>query len=596
MNVILEAIKFNHDTDSATGEAFNIRRNETEVVTAPEWRRGISVTAAQSPAAYAIAATRGNVLTIKAQFTGTANGTVRVRAIEARSDHHQVRGCNPIGARLAAFLSVRSARSGNVLGEVKEREIEFDTAGQTGFETFELHHVRIWNTGIKVSNTEWRWQFRARRGDDWTDFALTRHRIYTVLDIPGCPWEQTPHDDGNTQLPWADALEYTCDWADGARSPDDAASLVTQNIYDLGSSGVTYSGSSLYSCPNFNCTQFLDLLGGGTGAGWQMNCSDCATAVSSLANLVGCNLRQLQLGPCSFHTKPIKLLGFPQEMPDEFFGHEVAWKGSVNEDGQLFDACLQVDGDDQPEAPPFVALLPSNIPFGRTGEKHYRFRLSLDLILLPDTLGCRKIGFSVEGDCGQLDPGCLEFLKLRYRYADWSDPPTKKYLLSVDLSLFEQTLRSEWILKQPVQQPKFAGSVKAFQALALFPMDREVLLRLDLVEWKTSQEAREFMLRELGEFRLLSRVKRLTNPPIGDVSFVERGALSVLFARSQFVFLVRSVGRKDMPVTETAMRLDKLLVETSSANATGGNVSDTQVTISKNAVKSSERQDRTEAE
>src|SRR2546429_2901605 len=106
MNVILEAIKFNHDPNSATNDAFNIRRNETDPVDRPEWRRGISVTAAQSPAAYAIRETRGKVITIKAQFTGTANGTMRVRAIEARSDHRRARGCNPIGTLLSAFLPV----------------------------------------------------------------------------------------------------------------------------------------------------------------------------------------------------------------------------------------------------------------------------------------------------------------------------------------------------------------------------------------------------------------------------------------------------------------------------------------------------------
>jgi hypothetical protein len=58
MQVFLEAIKFNHDQSSATGDAFNIRRNDTEQVNVPEWRRGISVKPEDSPAAYAIRETR----------------------------------------------------------------------------------------------------------------------------------------------------------------------------------------------------------------------------------------------------------------------------------------------------------------------------------------------------------------------------------------------------------------------------------------------------------------------------------------------------------------------------------------------------------
>jgi hypothetical protein len=576
MNVTLEAIKFNHVPESATVDAFNIRRNETEPVHVPEWRKGISVKPEDSPAAYAISETRGNTLTIKAKFKSTGPGSpkVQVRAVQAREQLRQSLGCSPIGLVLRAFSTARTAPVGNVLGVVKERQITFNAAGETDFVTFELSGVRLWSVGVSASTTNWRWQFRAKRSDKWTDFALTSHRIYTVLEVPKEPWEQTPWNDTNTQVPWAEAMEFACDWAAGAHDPDDAASWVTQSIHDLGLRGVIYSGSSFYTCPNFNCTQFLALLRGETDAVPMMNCSDCATAVSSFANLVGSNLKQLQLGPSDFLTKPIKLLGFPQESPDDFLGHEVAWKGSVTEDGQLFDACLQVDGDDQPEAAPFVPLLPANIPFGRTGEKHYRFRLSPNLFIKPNTLICRKIGYEVEGDCRQLDVSQLEFLKLRYGYATWNDLAPQADLLSIDYDFLGPRLLPGWTPKLPVQQPRFAGSVKAFQLLWLFPEDKNVLLRLDLVEWKTRHEAREFMLRELGEFHLFRRVKRLSDPSIGDVSFVEAGDVSILFARSQLVFLVRSAGRKPIAVRQIAMTIDKLLVETASAKITKRNDSD----------------------
>jgi len=40
MGVQLEAIKFNHDSASATHDALNVRRNATQFVTVPEWQRG----------------------------------------------------------------------------------------------------------------------------------------------------------------------------------------------------------------------------------------------------------------------------------------------------------------------------------------------------------------------------------------------------------------------------------------------------------------------------------------------------------------------------------------------------------------------------
>lgn len=39
----IEAIKFNHDTNAAVNDALNIRKNATQFVAIPEWRRFVSV-------------------------------------------------------------------------------------------------------------------------------------------------------------------------------------------------------------------------------------------------------------------------------------------------------------------------------------------------------------------------------------------------------------------------------------------------------------------------------------------------------------------------------------------------------------------------
>jgi len=560
-DVILKEIQFNHDRQRATHDAFNIRFNEANAVELPEWRRGITFTAQQSPAAYAIKETRGNTLTIKARFTGTANSTVLVRAVQARPDARQTRGCNPI---VWLWPASSSKQRVNVLGEVREREITFDATGETDLEDFELQNVLIWTAGVSVSTTEWRWQFRATRTDRQTDFAITKHRIYTVLQIPNCPWQQNPSEAEITQLPWAEALEYACNWAAGAHDVDEAAELITRAINDLGLSRVCYSGSPLYSCPNFNCTEFLNLLGGDVGMGPKLNCSDCATAVSSFSNLVGCDLRQLQLGPDEILTNFIKKIGDTREDITEFFEHEVAWDGPVTEQGKIFDACLHLDGDPNPEKRPFVALLPTSIPFGSPSEKQYRFRLSSDVILRPETLACRKIGYSVAGICKRLGPSQVEFLKVRYDFAAWGNlPPPQPSLFaghhSSRVKLSE--IRFEFhdlILRPPIEQPKFAEPVEAFQSLWLARNNRNVVVRIDVFALKTWQAAREFMLRELGEFHQL-QVQRLIEPTIGDVSFIEAQEQSILFGRSELVILVRSVGGESISVRQTANKINQLL-------------------------------------
>ena len=131
----------------------------------------------------------------------------------------------------------------------------------------------------------------------WHHFAITRHRLYFVLNVPTGPWNA---DTGEYPAPWADVLDYACRWAEGATSTDMAAAMITQNVYALGPSIVTYDcpggGSSHYSLGNFDCTAFIERLRGGIGNGIYVNCSDCATIVSTFANAVGCDLWQSRMG------------------------------------------------------------------------------------------------------------------------------------------------------------------------------------------------------------------------------------------------------------------------------------------------------------
>ena len=280
--------------------------------------------------------------------------------------------------------------------------------------------------------------------------------------------------------------------------------LLTRSVYDLGLSHFRYDGSSsFYSCPNFNCTQFLEVLRGGLGAGRLLNCSDCATAVSSFANLLGCDLRQVQLGPCSFTTNPIKLISHKREKREPFGGHEVAWKGNVTDEGRVFDACLQLDGDSKPDQPPFSPLLPTNIRFGSASARDYRFRFSPETFPRPNTLTCRKVGFSVPGDCGYDD--CIPYLKQKLEFDCWRHSETVKAAsdsgeLLLDHRTFAQPKLSQWSLVLPVQRPNLVRTVNALESLWTHATESEILLRVDVFELDSWQEAQDFALMKLGEF------------------------------------------------------------------------------------------------
>lgn len=384
----LEAVKLNHDPNAATHDALNIRRNNGAVVTLPEWQRGVSTKPEDSPAAYSIADTRNHTLTIQARFSCTEHGRKRfeVRAVDPTVDPPLPkgcpRGCLPLWKLLAALIR---NLFGNVLGDVKAKQVTCDH-GQTEWATFVLDNPRLWSVGVGVHTTTWRWQYRAKPSDPWVDFDTSTHRIYVVLELPKDPWKQLPFTTANTQLPWLDVLDYACRWASGRTDRDSAASAVTSAVNDLGPALIEYDcpggGSTHYGWGSFNCTAFLDRLSGGTGNGRYVNCTDCATFVSTFANILGCDLWQSQMG-WDFGLNPIRAIGTgawypgcPGWLLPAFTYHEVAWTGACLESDRLFDACLDVDGDADPTAAPHSALLPTNVIFGMPGSGHYRDRLA----------------------------------------------------------------------------------------------------------------------------------------------------------------------------------------------------------------------------
>jgi len=419
--VQLLAIKFNHDPGSVTNDALNIRKNGGAWVNVPEWQTGVCVNPEDSPAAYAIAPTRGQAITIQASFSADPKiSSAEIRAVDNVVYPPDPGGC--LGVIIGLLRAIIRALFGNVLGEAQARSVLF-VNGLSDFVSFNLIYVTLSQSAVGVHTTEWRWQYRLHPSSKWKDIAVTRHRIYVVLDVPTSPWQQAPYDPSNIQLPWTQVLDHSCIWALGATTVDEAASLVTRGINNLGPSLITYDspggGSSHYSSANynwmtdtfingdFNCTAFLDRLAGGAGNGGYVNCSDCATIVSTFANVLGCDLWQSRMGIAFFHLNDILGIGSavwepPCQGVDGWSGgfgyHEVAWENGCTADDDVFDACLQVDGDADPtDHVSHTPLLPTDLRFGNPGDLQYRDRLTIpadraNCSPRPTTRGRRIVG------------------------------------------------------------------------------------------------------------------------------------------------------------------------------------------------------------
>lgn len=131
-------------------------------------------------------------------------------------------------------------------------------------------------------------------------------------------------------------LDYTCVWAAGKANITDAATAITQKVNSgIGLTYDTARGASKYTSTSgqFLASDFVRYLKGGPSNGNVVNCTDCATIVSSFANLAGCDLTESTMFPPTFTgflCNEIIAIGgsswaYPFPPSNSFSYHEVAW-------------------------------------------------------------------------------------------------------------------------------------------------------------------------------------------------------------------------------------------------------------------------------
>jgi hypothetical protein len=61
---------------------------------------------------------------------------------------------------------------GGYLGPVEERFVSFDSAGNSGYETFKLSNPTFHNRGVSINDLWWRWQWREKPSDAWRELTI----------------------------------------------------------------------------------------------------------------------------------------------------------------------------------------------------------------------------------------------------------------------------------------------------------------------------------------------------------------------------------------------------------------------------------------
>lgn len=370
MNLLVEEIHFNHDPNSANSDGLNIRVNGAGApIVAPEWKHGHN----PLPAAYACSEISGPV-TINVIFRGgNPNTKIRIRALDASIPTSWPQRC--IWKILNWVARLFTIAMGGILGSVAAKAVLLDGSGQSASEIFHLHDHRLRAPQVGIHIVHWTWQYRSKFWfwHRWITFAHTIHRVYSILRIPSGPWSQDASFN-NALLPWVDALDKACVWAAGANDPDAAAAAVTRAVNTRFNQ--SYTPATMFGWNNYQLSSYLADLD--SGQPFMLNCTDCADAVTTFSNLLGCNLwegRFLNMQTRKFLT----LNGNPANGTDwvswSWGYHEICWHTQIDQNGHIYDGCLQIDMDNNYMDNVHVARHPIKMRFGLSAPNDYRFRL-----------------------------------------------------------------------------------------------------------------------------------------------------------------------------------------------------------------------------
>ncbi len=582
MVVALQAIQFCWNPLDASSSALKIRRNANTPVQVPEWQRGVHHTTDSSVALYAVKPTLGKTVLIRAKFIIIPDASEEVGELQIRAIQPPIRWGAAGNPFINPFVQIAVSTQVNVLGEVKAKTVTTNAIGETEWEFFELVHHRLALRGVGIQEVEWHWQYRTAPTEPWIHFQTTNHKIYTVLDVPTAPWVQTPHED--IHLPWTDVLDYACFWGAGARHVDEAATFITRSVYHLGPERLEYNCSNFLpgfviligfeGDSYFDCTLFLAHLRTGLINRYVI-CSDCASIVSTFANILGCDLWQSRMyipGSFFFRVNPILVIGkyqwqFPCGSPGFSF-HEVAWKDDCTEDDEVFDACLTLDSDLSPSSFPFWPFIATNIPYGRPGSGFYRDRL----VFPPDIRLCRA-------QPGERQRRKLIFLpnvllqprevtassnnamaKEFFNFSAWADQNLLPQQLFIVDFIPDDQLLADWDRVYFSEKPFNPQPPSVIVSLWRSPIRLPGAgLRIDFYECPSLRMAHEFLIRLLAEAHIKEPYQRANE--VGDIAFTTSGKQTLLFARGNLVVMLANIDRQQVQVMPLAQQIDQKLIE-----------------------------------
>lgn len=239
-------------------------------------------------------------------------------------------------------VEVKAIRAGGSMGSVGDvRVFRVDFAGGTRVSV--PCHATLSDNRVGVGTVHWQWQYDT--GSGWEDAGVSAHELAITIATPNPPWSVTPGETDRT-LPWWEVVRHAGTAAAGAQTVNDAATKLADHTfsapaYQWGSSHV-YATNAFETPPRFDCALFLRLLARDPNVTTLVDCSDLAAALSTFANVLGCNLKQVAINQFMI-ANPVVLAGHTKWRGRNNFGvHEFT---VLESNRKVWDGCLKVSGN-----------------------------------------------------------------------------------------------------------------------------------------------------------------------------------------------------------------------------------------------------------
>ena len=247
----------------------------------------------------------------------------------------------------------------NQLGTSSEIFVE-----RNGDYIFSLIPIRRMSTGFYKSTLNFKWYRKTQNGSEWTLSNNITVPLYNFPLKPTSPWSKIKGEKNN---PWTAVLDLL--WDKSINNPKNyeiryqtmpnqiskAITYIVNSklglVYDTDGGGRTQFGSGTY-----DLTDFLKCLNGTSTTNLYrnkrvINCTDCARAVTTFANLLGCNLFNVVFGyTVGFRCNKVMTLGadiwdYPfSDGTEGWFGyHEISMVETYAYTSNIYDACLKVN-------------------------------------------------------------------------------------------------------------------------------------------------------------------------------------------------------------------------------------------------------------